>query len=126
VVTLDTAIGVIAEAILHADAGDTYVPEPPSANMSDLAEVMIGDRSIDIEFIGVRPGEKIHEIMISEEELPRTIKRGDYYVICPILPKMRKAKIEHPALTKELSSADHAMSKGQLRDFLHEGGHLAF
>jgi len=124
--SIDTANSVIFEAIHSAEAGDIYVPDLPSVNILDLAEVMIGGRSIDIKFIGVRPGEKTHEVLISEEEIPRTIKKGDYYVICPVLPKIRKVKIEKPLLTKEFSSADCSMSKSQLKDFLEAGGYLNF
>ena len=122
--TMNTAIEVIGDAIRSAEAGDICIPVLPSANTLDLAEVMIGDRKIDINMVGVRPGEKIHEILVSEEEIPRTIKRGDYYVICPVLPKIRKVKIERPVLKKELSSADNAMSKGELMGFLQTGGYL--
>lgn len=126
ILSLDTAINIIMEAIRSAEAGDIYVPDLPSVKILDLAEVMIGGRKVDIKYIGVRPGEKIHEILISEEEIPRTIKRGDYYIICPLLPKLRKVEIEKPVLTKELSSADHCMSKSQLKDFLQAGGYLNF
>jgi len=126
ILTLDTANNVIFEAIRSAEAGDIYVPDLPSVKILDLIEVMIGERKVDIKIIGVRPGEKIHEILISEEEIPRTIKRGDYYIICPVLPKIRKVKIEKPVLTKEFSSADHSMTKSRLKDFLQAGDYLNF
>ena len=126
ILSLDTAYDIIIEAISSAEAGDTYVPDLPSVKILDLAEVMIGERKVGVDIIGVRPGEKTHEVLISEEEIPRTIKRGNYYVICPVLPKIRKAKIGVPVLTKELSSADHCMSKSQLKDFLQAGGYLNF
>ena len=126
ILTLDTANNIIFETIRSAEAGDIYVPNLPSANILNLAEAMIGDRTIEIRVIGVRPGEKIHEILISEEEIPRTLRKGDYYVICPVLPKLRRVKIEKPVLTKELSSADCSMSKSQLKDFLQAGGYLNF
>jgi len=122
--TLDTAVDIIFDAIRLARAGDIYIPDVPSANIMDLAEIMIGDRKIDIEFIGIRPSEKVHEILISEEEIARTIKRGDYYVIYPILPELQKEKVEKHALTKEFSSADHVMSKSELKAFLER--HLGF
>lgn len=126
ILTVDTANEIIFEAIRSAEAGDIYVPDLPSVNILDLTEVMIGPRKVDIKFIGVRPGEKIHEILISEEEIPRTIKRGDYYVIRPVLPKMRKRQIKKPILTEELSSADYTMSPSQVREFLEAGGYLNF
>ena len=123
---MDTAIDCIIEAIRSAQAGEISVPDLPAINILDLAEIMIGERNIDIKIVGVRPGEKIHEILISEEEIPRTIKRGDYYIICPVLPKLRKVRIEKPVLTKEFSSADYFMSKSQLKEFLQTGGYLNF
>ncbi|MFC1908811.1 polysaccharide biosynthesis protein [Chloroflexota bacterium] len=124
--SVDKAIDIIYEAISSAEAGDIYVPDLPAINILDLAEAIIGERNIEIKIIGVRPGEKIHEVLISEEELPRTIKRGDCYVICPVLPKIRRVKIDKPVLTKELSSADYYMSKAQLNDFLQAGGYLNY
>ncbi len=124
--SLDTAADVVFDAIRFGTAGDTYVPGLRSINIMNLAEIMIGERQIDIEYIGARPGEKIHEILISEEEISRTIKRGNYYVICPILPEIRKEKLKKPALTKELSSADRIMSKSELKAFLESEGLLDF
>lgn len=126
ILSLDAAFEIIIDAITSAEPGDTYVPILPSVKITDLAEVMMGEKKIKLNIIGVRPGEKVHEILISEEEIPRTIKRGKYYVICPVLPKIRREKIEAPVLTRELSSADYCMSESQLKDFLQAGGYLDF
>jgi len=124
--TQDTACNIIFDAIRFGKAGDIYIPDLHSANIMDLAEIMIGDRKIDTEFIGIRPGEKIHEILISEEEISRTIRRGNYYVIRPILTEIRGGEIGKPVLTKELSSADWTMNKNELKDFLEDEGLLDF
>jgi len=124
--TLDTAVNIVFDALQYADAGETYIPNIPSVNIVDLAEIMIGKRNIDIQCIGMRPGEKIHEILLSEEELPRTIKKNGYYAICPILPELRKETIKKPALDKELSSADYVMTKKELEAFLKKEGCLDF
>ena len=124
--TLDTAVDIIFDAIHFGKAGDIYIPDIPSTKIMDLVEVMIGKRKIDIEFIGIRPGEKIHEILISEEEISRVIKRGDYYVICPILPELQKDKIETLVLSKELSSADRTINKSELKTFLGREGLFDF
>ena len=124
--TLSTAVAIIFDALHSAQPGDIYVPDVPSANVVDLAEVMIGDRDVGIQFTGIRPGEKLHEILVSEEEISRTIKRGDYYVICPILPELQREKIAAPALAGEFSSADRVMSKRDLKAFLQKEGHLDF
>lgn len=124
--TLDTAVAIIFDALDSAQPGDIYVPDVPSANIVDLAKVMIGDRKVGIQFTGIRPGEKLHEILISEEEVPRTIKRDDYYVICPMLPELQREHIAKPVLAKEFSSADCVMSKSELKSFLQKEGHLDF
>ncbi len=126
ILTLDVATSIVMDAIGFANPGDIFVPDLPAINILELVKAMIGKRKIDIKFIGLRPGEKIHEILISEEEIPRTIKRGKYYVICPVLPKLRKITIKKPVLTEELSSADYCMSGQDLRKFLQAEGYLKF
>ena len=123
---LDQAVDTIFEALKNSQPGDTFVPIIPSSKIMDLAEIMIGDRDIGIEIIGIRPGEKIHEILVSEEEVKRTVKRGDYYVIQSILPEIRPDTGEDLALEKEYSSADRLMSREKLENVLRELGHLEF
>ena len=59
--------------------------------------------SIPIVFTGIRPGEKIHEIMVSEEECHRTVEREGYYVIRPMLPELNTDAAGTPALARELA-----------------------
>ncbi len=83
------------------------MPSAPSATVLNIAKALIGDRDIGIKYIGMRPGEKIHEIMVSEEEVNHCVKRGHFYVIRPMLPELRKPGDSEPnALGKEFSSAD--------------------
>jgi FlaA1/EpsC-like NDP-sugar epimerase len=124
ILTLDVATDIVMDAIRDAEQGDIYIPNLPAINIFDLVQAMIGRRKIEIHDIGLRPGEKIHEILVSEEEIPRTIKRGDYYVICPVLPKIRKVKLGKPELKEELSSADYCMSGPDLHKFLKAEGYL--
>jgi UDP-glucose 4-epimerase len=124
ILTLEKAIDTILAAVSSAEPGDTYVPYLPSVKITELAKVMMGKRDVPQKIIGIRPGEKVHEILISEEEMPRTIKRGDYYVICPVLPSLRKREITKPALDKEYSSADHCMPESKLKSFLKDSGYL--
>lgn len=103
--SLDEAVDTIFAAMKGAKPGETYIPKAPAARMTDLAEVMIDGRDIPIVYTGIRPGEKIHEIMVSEEECYRTVDRGDYYAICPMLPELNPESVEQPVLTAEYSSA---------------------
>jgi FlaA1/EpsC-like NDP-sugar epimerase len=101
--TLDQAVDTVFAAIRTALPGDTYVPRAPSARVEEVADVMIGGRSIEKRFIGIRPGEKIHELMVSEEECYRTTERDGYYVISPMLPELQ-GDPQPAALSGEYSS----------------------
>ena len=116
--SLDRAVDTVFAAVSTALPGETYVPKAPAARIVDLAQVLIDGRDISITFTGIRPGEKVHEIMISEEECHRTVERGDYYVICPILPELRSEPVKQPALVREYSSADVTLDHKGLRDML--------
>lgn len=108
--SLDQAVDTVFAALQSAEAGETYIPRAPSATVINLAKALIGDRPIEIKMTGIRPGEKMHEILVSEEEANRCIRRGDYYVILSMLPELgdRKGK-EHRALSREFSSADSVL-----------------
>lgn len=107
---LNHAVDTVFAALREALRGETYIPTAPATNILHLAKALIGDRKIEIIVTGIRPGEKMHEILISEEEAPRCVKRGDYYAIKPMLPELCIGYEEEPAaLTKEFSSADAAL-----------------
>lgn len=116
--SLDQAVDTIFAALRGAKPGETYIPKVPAARMTDLAEVMIDGRGIPIVFTGIRPGEKIHEIMVSEEECYRTVDRGDYYVICPMLPELNPEVVKQPVLTNEYSSSAITLDHDGIRKLL--------
>jgi UDP-glucose 4-epimerase len=113
--SLDQAVDTVFEAIRSALPGEIYVPQVPAARIVDLAQVLINGRDIPIKYIGIRPGEKLHEIMVSEEECHRTIERGSYYVIRPMLPELRTLEVEAPALAEEYSSEKVTLDHAGLR-----------
>ena len=116
--SLDQAVDTVFAAIREALPGETYIPRVSAARMVDLAEVLINGRNIAIVYTGIRPGEKIHEIMVSEEECYRTAARGDYYVISSMLPELRPVSMTEPALTSEYSSAHVTLDAKGLRHLL--------
>ncbi len=122
--SLDQAVDTIFAAVREGKAGETYVPRCPAARVIDIAQLMIGNRDIPIEYTGIRPGEKIHEILVSEEECFRTIERGDYYAIQPILPELRPERVEQEPLAKEYSSADHNLDLDSLANLLRSANYL--
>jgi UDP-glucose 4-epimerase len=108
--SLNDAVDTTFEALSHALAGEIYIPAAPGAGITDIAKALIGERSIEIRETGVRPGEKFDEILVSEEEVNHTMRRGDYYVVRPALPELVNGfgPIER-ALDKEFSSGDFVL-----------------
>ncbi len=116
--TTEQAAKTIFDAIRYASPGEIYVPQVPSARITDVAEALMNKKKIKINYTGIRPGEKIHEVLVSEEERYRTIERGRYYVICPMLPELIKANIKKPALSSEYTSAKVTINRSEIRKLL--------
>lgn len=106
--SIDQAVDTVYAALCHAKPGETFVPDAPAATVQNIAKALIGDRDIEIKITGIRPGEKMHEIMVSEEECHHTLRCGDYFAIRPMLPELVD-KPEKPALTNEFSSEDNVV-----------------
>jgi FlaA1/EpsC-like NDP-sugar epimerase len=123
--SLDEAVDTVFAAVRDAQRGETYVPRVATARMVDVAKAMIGDREIEIEFMGIRPGEKTHEVLVSEEEAPRTYDRGEYLAIRPILPELRPAEVKGELYQGlEYSSADEVVGPDGVRELLERHGML--
>jgi FlaA1/EpsC-like NDP-sugar epimerase len=122
--TLEQAVDTVFEAVRSAKPGETYIPRVPSALVVDIAHAMIGDRQVKTVITGVRPGEKLHEILISEEEAHRTVERSEsFYAILPILPELRAGgEAAKPALQAEYSSSDWLMDAAALRALFESHG----
>ena len=101
-------------------SGETYISCVPSARAIDIATALICERPIKPKVTGVRPGEKIHEILVSEEEchraVDRAVDRGDYYAI---LPELLSDGTVYAGLNDEYSSAGGVMTGDALVDVLH-------
>lgn len=116
--SLEQAVDTIFAAMRDGARGEIYIPRVPSAKVTDVAAALIADRKIETVITGIRPGEKIHEILVSEEEAHRTVERGDYYVIQPMLPELLPAeKIDNP-IGREYSSADNVMTLTEVTELL--------
>jgi len=82
-ITLDHAVKVVVKAFAHMQGGEIFVPKISSMKIVDLAKAIAPDCSI--EMIGMRPGEKLHEILITTEDGRHTIEYDGFYVILPQL-----------------------------------------
>lgn len=106
---LKQAISLIFKAAIDSVGGEIFVMEMPAMKIDDLAEVMIkelGNESTKKIIIGERPGEKIHELLVSEDESIRTFKVGEYFMILPVIEiKKIKEKYDINLLQKIPSGA---------------------
>jgi UDP-glucose 4-epimerase len=117
---LERAVETIFSAVENASPGETFVPRVPASLIVDVAKVLIEDRDIKMKITGIRPGEKVHEIMVSDEEAWRTYNRGEYYAIKPMLPELVTEAEEGKPLPKEYSSGDSLMTMEETRKLLHK------
>jgi UDP-N-acetylglucosamine 4,6-dehydratase len=81
-ITLRHGIETILSSLEMMSGGETFVPKIPSVRIVDIADAMLP--GCDKEFIGIRPGEKLHEMMISTDDARSTIELKDRYVIEPM------------------------------------------
>lgn len=80
-ITLDQGVQFVIDNLERMRGGELFVPKIPSMNIMDLAKAIGPDCKIEI--VGIRPGEKLHEAMITEDDARHTIEFEDYYVIQP-------------------------------------------
>ncbi len=118
--SLNDAVDLIFTALRQGKPGETHIPIVPAARMVDVAAALINGRDIETTITGIRPGEKLHEILVSEEEGHRTFRRGANYVIAPILPELQAPDLKGPFLNQEYSSGDDLMNLDQVRGLLIE------
>lgn len=112
--SLDQAVDIIFEGLRTAKRGEIYIPIVPAANIMDVANAMIGGRNIAIKNIGIRPGEKLHEALISEEEGMRAFKRGQYYVLPSMLPEIASANKEATPLGHQYDSSQNNITLSEV------------
>ncbi|MBK7864644.1 MAG: polysaccharide biosynthesis protein [Archangiaceae bacterium] len=110
--TLNDAIDLVLYAAHNASGGDIFVRKAPSARIVEMARVLSEEagKPLTYDVVGVLPGEKFDEILLSEEELPRTEDLGDYYRVHPWWSAKRPA-----AVNKEFSSGDYLVDAAELK-----------
>lgn len=110
--TLNDAIDLVIYAAEQQKGGEIFVRKAPAARIVDIAAVISEEagKPFDYEVIGMLAGEKLNEIMLSEEELIRTEDVGDYYKIYPWWSKVKQG-----ALNSEYSSVDALVDREEVR-----------
>lgn len=124
--TLDQAVDTVMHAVSYALPGETVIPRVPSARIMDLAEVMTFelDKSVEVKVTEIRPGEKLHEELISSEEAGRSYDHagdaGKYFRIRSVLPEVRSMRCEPEGKPVDFvySSRSDVMGRAELRELL--------
>ena len=79
--TRDQGVRFVIRAVEQMQGGEVFVPKIPSVRITDLAEALAPDCAV--REIGVRPGEKLHEVLVSEDEARNTLEFEDMYIVQP-------------------------------------------
>lgn len=80
-ITLDQAAEFVSRCLEGMSGGEIFVPKLPSMRLTDLVDALAPHAETEV--TGIRPGEKLHEEMVSESEARRTLDCGDYYCVAP-------------------------------------------
>lgn len=88
-ITLDQSVELVLHAMAMMHGGEVFVPKIPSLRILDLAEAIAP--GVPRRVVGIRPGEKLHELLVMADEARHTLDTGDHYVVLP----------EHPWWTEE-------------------------
>lgn len=80
-ITLEQGVNFVLKCLEMSDGGELFVPKIPSMNITDLAQAIAPECRHEV--VGIRPGEKIHEVMITEDDSRHTIEFDSHYIIEP-------------------------------------------
>ncbi|WP_408010749.1 polysaccharide biosynthesis protein [Pseudalkalibacillus sp. A8] len=130
--TLHDAIKLLFKATDESKGGEIFVMKMPTCSIIDLAEVLIeasGKEGVTIKESGIRPGEKLHEILLSEYESNTTVYFDEeYFVILPTID-LKELKEHYQSYKKidlhSYSSHEMLMSKAEIKEMLLKGGFLS-
>jgi UDP-N-acetylglucosamine 4,6-dehydratase len=91
-ITLTHGIEIVLSSLEMMSGGELFIPKIPSVRIADLAEAMLP--GVKLEVIGIRPGEKLHEMLISEDDSRKTIELSDRYIIEPLFEFWERRRSE--------------------------------
>ncbi len=83
-ITLEAAVEFVLSSMSLVEGGETFVPKIPSMRIVDLANALAPDANMRV--TGIRPGEKLHEVLLTEDEARQSYDLGDRYMIMPARP----------------------------------------
>jgi FlaA1/EpsC-like NDP-sugar epimerase len=129
--TVQEAIKLVFKATFESVGGEIFVMKMPACKIVDLAHVLIeasGKENVKIETLGIRPGEKIHELLLSSFESKTTITYDDeYYVILPSIhiPGLKEHYSRYkPVKLESYHSGTDLIGREQIKEMLLKGGFI--
>jgi len=118
IMTLDQSIDLIEATLSKAEHGEIWLPKLKSMKIIDLAEIFAGKYNKEIKITGIRPGEKIHEDLISEPESIRVRFDNEFYKMSPIL----SGRFDNSGTVFRYSSSDDILPKEELEKYMDSIG----
>ncbi len=126
-ITKQQAVELIFKALLYGKGGEVFIPSLPAFKIVDLIAVLqekLGNTT-DIEIVGLRPGEKIHEAMINSTEVPRTYKFQNMFIIVPTVElnnqdAVYKNELLSTDIMDEYVSNQEVLSQKDLKEILEK------
>lgn len=122
--SLDDAVDVVFKCYKSAHPGEIVVPKLPSFTIMNIASALILrlNKNINIKVTGLRPGEKLHETLISDVEAPISFDMGDrYYIITPMLPELQSRTVTN-CLDSSYTSKDFVLDLEETLKLLERNG----
>ncbi len=134
IMTIEEAARLVLKSVTISRGGEVFVTKMPVVKISDLAEVMIEilaprynhkSTSIEIEEIGAKPGEKMYEDLVSDEEIHRSLELGDMFVVTPAFKAIyhdilyKYSDTVHKKVSRSYNSASEtALRKEEIKQYL--------
>lgn len=132
ILTLSQAIGLVMTALTHMNGGEIFIPKIKSLKIMDLAEVIVEELKAQKELIKVtriRPGEKLHEVLMSTMEYNRAVDEKNFYRILPQIELVHEGYSSTMLQTKKkiqmkvyASNTGPFLTKGEIRNILKLDG----
>lgn len=136
VMSIEESVRLIIQSATLAKGGEVFITKMPVILIKDLAKTMIAElaprygfnpNSIEIDEIGIKPGEKLYEELVSSEEVRRVIQQDEYYILLPAFsgmyehveydyPKVKTTPLKSPYI----SCVDNAIDVESVRNLLHK------
>lgn len=123
-ITLERGVRLVITSLDQMQGGDMFVPKIPSMRIADLASIVAPD--CEIEVIGMRPGEKLHEVLVSRDEARTTLEFEDMFIVQPQFPWWGGCEWTGGAVLPDgfeysSNNNDHWLSNEELKYMMEDG-----